>query len=143
MDKMKITWTLVVQFLMFLSAMFILTRFLFKPMLAVFAKRARLTEQPHEDAAVLRKDAAGAKQAVEETFNQTRKEVERLRGELLGVVSRQEREILAEARASAGQTAEQARQELTAAVTQSRTKLVAEADELAELLANKLLEIQR
>ncbi len=143
MDKMALNWTLIAQLVMFLSAMGILSRFLFKPMLAVLARREELTEKPHEDAEKLKVDAVAARQTVEEQLVRTRRDAEKLRLELLGRATNQERDVLAGARSQAAKINEQTRGELDASIAQVRQRLVAEADELAELLTNKLLEIQR
>lgn len=143
MDKMALNWTLIAQLVMFLSAMGILSRFLFKPMLAVLARREELTEKPHEDAEKLKVDAVAARQTVEEQLVRTRRDAEKLRLELLGRATNQERDVLVGARSQAAKINEQTRGELDASIAQVRQRLVAEADELAELLTNKLLEIQR
>ncbi|NLH47953.1 MAG: ATP synthase F0 subunit B [Myxococcales bacterium] len=143
MDKMALNWTLIAQLVMFLAAMGILSRFLFKPMLAVLARREELTEKPHEDAEKLKVDAVAARQTVEEQLVRTRRDAEKLRLELLGRATNQERDVLAGARSQAAKINEQTRGELDASIAQVRQRLVAEADELAELLTNKLLEIQR
>jgi len=143
MDKMALNWTLIAQLVMFLAAMGILSRFLFKPMLAVLARREELTEKPHEDAEKLKVDAVAARQTVEEQLVRTRRDAEKLRLELLGRATNQERDVLAGARSQAAKINEQTRGDLDASIAQVRQRLVAEADELAELLTNKLLEIQR
>ena len=143
MDNLFPNWTLIAQLIMFLAAMGILSRLLFKPMLQVFAKRATLTDQPYEDAAKLEKDAATAEQAVGEKLAQIRQDTDALRQELVTQASHEERDALTGAREEANKIADAAREELAAAVTDAQWALAAESDELAEALANKLLEIKR
>jgi F-type H+-transporting ATPase subunit b len=143
MEKLIPNWTLIVQLVMFLTAMFILTRLLFRPMLAVFALRAQYTERPHQDAAKLRENATSAKETVEQGLNRARKEVDQLRGELAGKAAAQEHDILIDARRKSAESVEAARRDLDAAASAARARLAAEAEELAETLATKLVEVQR
>lgn len=143
MDKMALNWTLIAQLIMFLTAMGILSRFLFKPMMAVLARREELTDKPHADAEKLKTDSVAARQSVEEQLTQTRREAERLRIELLSQATGREHDLLAGARSEAAKINEQNRAELNATVEQVRQRLTAEAADLAEALTNKLLEIQR
>jgi len=143
MDKMQITWTFFAQLFMFLAAMGILTRFLFKPMLEVFARRETLTDKPYEQAAALREDARAAQAAVDVQLATVRQETEKLRSEQLAAATAQERTIIGGARGDAQKIAEAARAELAQAITVARGSLAADVNELADELANKLLEIQR
>ncbi|MHA1567979.1 MAG: ATP synthase F0 subunit B [Alphaproteobacteria bacterium] len=139
MDKMNLSWTLIAQIIMFLIAMGVLSRFLFKPMLAVFEKRRRITDGPKQEADSLKQDAVAAQQQVEQTMKATRAEVDRLRDELLGSAQTTERDIVGEARQQAGKIAAEAQEELDQAVAQARDRLAKEAESLAEQLAGKLL----
>jgi len=139
MDKMAITWTLVAQLIMFLCAMGILTRFLFRPMLAVFEKRRLATEGPKETVAVLNKEAEDAQRAVEEMVRRSRATAEKLRGELLGGAQSQERQLVGEARRQAEAIRAAAAKDLESAVARARDRLRAEAENLAEQLSSRLL----
>jgi len=141
MDKMSITWTLIAQLLMFLTALAILSRFLFKPMLAVFEKRRQLTEGPKEQADKLGAQAQTDKKSVEEGLAAARGEAEKLREALLNTAHSSEREIVGEARAKGSTVAEAARQELAGAVSRAQQRLAADANDLAELLTSKMLEL--
>lgn len=143
MDKMQLTWTFIAQLIMFLAAMGILTRFLFKPMLDVFARREQATDKPHEQAAELEEDAKTVRAAVEEQLAAVRKDTEILRGERLAAAAGEERGIITAARDEAQTIAAAAAEELAVAISVARAQLATEANELADDLANKLLEIQR
>ena len=139
MDKMAITWTLIAQMLMFLCAMGILTRFLFRPMLAVFEKRRLATEGPKEKVAALHKEADQAKAAVEEMIRTSRAAAEKLRGELLGAAQENERKTVGEARQQADAVRTKAGKELADAVSHARSRLQVEAENLAEQISAHLL----
>lgn len=139
MDKMLPSWTLIAQLIMFLGAMMILSRLLFKPMLAVFEKRRQLTEEPKEKAAELRKESAEIEQTVEEKIRAARGDADRLRDQLLSAAQKNERKTLVEAREQADKIAQENRQELNAAAQAARAELDAEINRLAEQLTNRLM----
>lgn len=141
MDKMALSWTLIAQLLMFLAAMGILSRFLFKPMLAVFAKRREMAEGPREQAASMESDVTAAKQTVENAVAEARAETAKLRDALLSKAQGEERTVVGEARNQAGRSMTAAREDINQAVQRARTQLAVEAETLAEELANNLLKV--
>jgi F-type H+-transporting ATPase subunit b len=143
MEKMALNWTIIVQMVLFVAAMIILSRLLFRPMLEVFAKRETMTDQPYEEAEKLRGEAAEARKLVDTRLAAVRHDTEALRTELIGKAASEERDIVGEARQNAAEIAGNARADLEATVAEARQSLEAEAEELAESLANKLLEIDR
>mgnify|MGYP000879240113 FL=1 len=141
MDKMALSWTLVAQMLMFLSAMGILSHFLFKPMMAVFAKRREMAEGPRERAAAMESDVTAAKQTVETALAQARTEAGKLRNALLSKAQGEERSVVGAAREQAGRSVAAAREDINQAVRRAREQLTVEAETLAEELANSLLKV--
>lgn len=137
---LSLNWTFIAQLVMFLAAMAILTKGLFKPIVAVITRRESQTDKPYADAAALKEDAAAARQTVEQKLVEVRQQTDRLRHELLGAAANRERDILGEARQRAQQEAERANKDLTDMVDRSKQELRAEAEQLADLLAGKLLE---
>lgn len=137
---LSLNWTFIAQLVMFLTAMAILTKGLFKPIVAVLTRREHQTDKPYTDAAALKEDAATARQTVEQKLAEVRQQTDRLRNELLGAAAGKEHDILGEARERVRQEAEKANRELTDTVARTRRELAAEAEQLADLLAGKLME---
>jgi F-type H+-transporting ATPase subunit b len=139
MDKMTLTWTLVAQLILLLCAMAVLTRFLFRPMLAVFEKRRQAMEGPKETAVSLQQEAERAKAAVEDMTRRTRAAAEKTRGDLLGGAQSEERQVVGEARRQAEAVRIAATRELDDVAKRARARLQAEAENLAEQLSVRLL----
>jgi len=139
MDKMSLTWTLIAQWIMFLAAMGILSKFLFKPMMAVFEKRKKATDGPKREAEELKTDAAAAQEQVAEGIRAARGEASKLRAALVDEATVSERDIVAEARTKAAEQIEQARAELDREVQQAKQQLERDAEQLADQLAGALL----
>lgn len=134
-------WTLGLQALNFLVLVWLLWRFLYRPVKAVIEKRKELTEQAFADAEAQKSAAQAARQRFEEAqaglagerqtlLKKIHEELETERGKVLDEARRQADELLEAARASVAKERE-------AALTEVRQQLAALAVELASDLLRK------
>jgi F-type H+-transporting ATPase subunit b len=131
--------TVFVQFAIFLLLLIVLTRFVFKPFLALRAERAQKIEGAKEEAQKLAADAATRLARYEERILAARKEAGSAR-----LAGRKESEAaaaakLAEVRRSSDTTLGAAREKLEKSVQASQLALRARADVIARVAVAKLL----
>lgn len=131
--------TVFVQLGIFLLLLIVLTRFVFKPYLALRAERSLRIEGAKEEALKLSADAESKLGSYEEQILKTRREAAASRVEIRkqgesAAVSR-----LSEARANADAKLETARLKLSKSADAAQLALRARADVIARVAAQKLL----
>jgi F-type H+-transporting ATPase subunit b len=131
--------TVFVQLGIFLLLLIVLTRFVFKPYLALRAERSLKIEGAREEAQKLSEDAALKLTGYEEQILRTRKEAAVTRLELRKEGESAAASKLAEARGAADATLEAARQKLGKSADAAALALRARADVIARAIAQKLL----
>ncbi len=131
--------TVFVQLGIFLLLLIVLTRFVFKPYLALRAERSTRIEGAKEEAQGLATDADTKLARYEEQILKTRKEAAATRLELRKEGESTASGKLAEARSSADAKLEAARQKLGKSADAAQLALRARADVIARSIAGKLL----
>jgi F-type H+-transporting ATPase subunit b len=128
------------QIVNFLILLFLLNRFLFKPVLRRIDERNAQLSQGLEDAAAAARDRELARAEREAALAEARKESEALVARAAKTAEATSAEILATARASAEQLTERAREEIAAEKERALAEIRGEVADLALDAAGKLVE---
>jgi F-type H+-transporting ATPase subunit b len=128
------------QIVNFLILLFLLNRFLFKPVLRRIDERNSQLSQGLEDAAAAARDRELARAEREAALAEARKESEALVARAAKTAEATSAEILATARASAEQLTERAREEIAAEKERALAEIRGEVADLALDAAGKLVE---
>jgi F-type H+-transporting ATPase subunit b len=127
------------QIVNFLILLFLLNRFLFKPVLRRIDERNAQLSQGLEDAAAAARDRELARAEREAALAEARKESEALVARAAKTAEATSAEILATARASAEQLTERAREEIAAEKERALAEIRGEVADLALDAAGKLV----
>jgi F-type H+-transporting ATPase subunit b len=127
------------QIVNFLILLFLLNRFLFKPVLRRIDERNAQLSQGLEDAAAAARDRELARAEREAALAEARKESEALVARAAKTAEATSAEILATARASADQLTERAREEIAAEKERALAEIRGEVADLALDAAGKLV----
>jgi F-type H+-transporting ATPase subunit b len=127
------------QIVNFLILLFLLNRFLFKPVLRRIDERNSQLSQGLEDAAAAARDRELARAEREAALAEARKESEALVARAAKTAEATSAEILATARASAEQLTERAREEIAAEKERALAEIRGEVADLALDAAGKLV----
>jgi F-type H+-transporting ATPase subunit b len=130
-------WKLAFQVINFLILLYLLNRFLFKPVLARLDERSSKISKGLEDAETADRELARAER--EAAVSEARKEASNLIANANKIATDTRNEILAEARAQAEKVTERARQEIVAEKDRAMAELRAEVANLALDAAGKLV----
>jgi F-type H+-transporting ATPase subunit b len=130
------------QIVNFLILLFLLNRFLFKPVLRRIDERNSQLSQGLEDAAAAARDRELARAEREAALAEARKESEALVARAAKTAEATSAEILATARASAEQLTERAREEIAAEKERALAEIRGEVADLALDAAGKLVEAE-
>ena len=131
--------TVFVQFGIFLLLLIVLTRFVFKPYLALRTERGQKIEGAKDEAVKLAADAESKLAGYEERILKTRKDAAVTRLELRKEGETAATSKLAEARGNADAKLEAARQKLGKSADAAQLALRARADVIARTIVGKLL----
>lgn len=127
------------QVLNFLLILYILNRFMFKPLLARLDERSAKIAQGLEDAESAARDRELARAEREAAVADARKEASELISSANKIATDTRDEILAEARAEAERVTARAREEITAEKDRAVAELRAQVADLALAAAGKLV----
>lgn len=127
------------QVLNFLLLLYILNRFLFKPLLARMDERSAKIEKGLEDAEAAARDRELARAEREAAVSEARREAAALIARANKIAEDTRNEILGEARAEAERLIARAREEIQAEKERAMAELRAEVAELALAAAGKLI----
>jgi len=131
--------TVFLQLAIFIIAALALSRFVFKPYLAIRAQRAAGIEGAREEAVRLKEEAESRLSDYETTFSGARAKANMERGKLQSEGVAREREILAAAREATQAALESSRTKLAADAAETRKQLEPRAQEIARSIARKIL----
>ncbi len=135
-------WTLTLQVVNFLVLVWLLWRFLYRPVRAVIEKRKLVSEQAFDDADKQKGEAEAARQRFEEARDQLAQERQDLLKEIHEESKTERRKILNEARHEADELLETARgslvKEQETVLAEVREQVAALAVELASSLLRKV-----
>jgi F-type H+-transporting ATPase subunit b len=131
--------TLLVQLVLFLVAVFVLTRLLFKPYLALRAERERAIEGTIREAKQLEADAQARIAEYEGHLAQAKAKGSEERARIRAESAEKEREIVEVARAGATKRTAEARADVARRGDQARQDLLRHADDIGKQLAGRLV----
>lgn len=134
-DLLKLTF----QVVNFLILLYLLNRFLFKPVLARLDERSAKIEKGLEDAEAAARDRELARQEREQALSEARKEASDMLAKANKIAEDTRNEILGEARAAAEKATARAREEIAAEKERAMVELRAEVADLALAAAGKLV----
>ncbi len=132
-------WKLLFQVLNFLLLLWLLNRFLFKPVLARLDERQTRIAKGLEDAEAAARDRELARAEREAAVAEARKEAQAMIARATKIAEDSRNEIVAEARAEAEKVTARARDEITAEKEKAMAELRATVADLALEAAGKLV----
>jgi F-type H+-transporting ATPase subunit b len=127
------------QVVNFLLLLYILNRFLFKPLMARMDERSSKIEKGLEDAETAARDRELARAEREAAVSEARKEAAEMIARANKIAEDTRNEILGDARTEAEKVTERARQEINAEKDRAMAELRAQVAELALAAAGKLV----
>lgn len=130
---------LVFQVINFLILLYLLNRFLFKPVLARLDERSARISKGLEDAETAARDRELARAEREAAVSEARKEASDMIANANKIATDTRNEILVEARAQAEKVTERAREEIVAEKERAMAELRAQVADLALAAAGKLV----
>jgi len=137
---MKIDWwTLGLQTINVLVLLWILQRFLLKPVQAMIAQRQKMTQQLIDDASLAKQQAEDEKSALKTQHGMMAAERERLLGQAHTEAGAASAQLLTQARQEAAQLIAAAQETLQHERTQAQSALQNQAGELAADITRRLL----
>lgn len=132
-------WKLGFQVINFLILLFLLNRFLFKPVLARLDERSAKIGKGLEDAEAAARDRELARAEREAAVAEARKEAQEMIARATKIAEDSRTEIVAEARSEAEKVTQRAREEITAEKDRAMSELRAHVAELALAAATALV----
>jgi len=132
-------WTLLLQAVNFLILVWLLRRFLYRPVLAVIAERQAATERVRSEAEAARQAAEAARRSLEEQRTALPAERDRLIAAARAEAEAERAALLERARGEADHALEEARSRLAEERTQALEALQRHAADLGTQLATRLL----
>lgn len=139
-EALGIDWLkLAAQLVNFLLLLYLLNRFMFKPLLTRMDERSTKIEQGLEDAEVAARDRELARAEREAAVSEARKEAAEMIARANKIAEDTRNEILAEARSDAEKVTSRAREEIIAEKERAMAELRAQVADLALIAAGKLV----
>jgi F-type H+-transporting ATPase subunit b len=132
-------WKLLFQVINFLLLLYLLNRFLFKPVLKLLDERESRIRKGLEDAETAARDRELAKAEREAALDEARKEAQAMVARANKIAEDSRAEIVAEAKEQAEKVAARAREEITAEKDKARAELRATVADLALQAAGRLV----
>ena len=132
-------WKLLFQVINFLLLLYLLNRFLFKPVLKLLDEREARIRKGLEDAEAAAHDRELAKAEREAAMDEARKEAQAMIARATKIADDSRAEILAEAKEQAEKVTTRAREEITAEKEKAMAELRAQVADLALEAAGKLV----
>jgi F-type H+-transporting ATPase subunit b len=134
-DALKLAF----QIINFLILLYLLNRFLFKPVMARLDERSAKIKQGLEDAETARRDRELAREEREAALSEARKEAADMLARANKIADDTRREILEEARAEAERVSAKAREEIVAEKDKAMAEIRGQVADLALEAAAKLV----
>lgn len=135
-------WKLAFQVINFLILLYLLNRFLFKPVLARLDERSAKISKGLEDAETAARDRELARAEREAAVSEARKEAANMIANANKIATDTRNEILTDARAEAEKVMVRAREEINAEKERAMAELRAQVADLALAAAGKLVQSQ-
>jgi F-type H+-transporting ATPase subunit b len=135
-------WKLGFQIVNFLILLYLLNRFLFKPVLARLDERGAKISKGLEDAEAAARDREQARAEREAAVDEARKEAQAMIARANKIADDTRNEILAKAREDAEKVTQRAREEIRAEKEQAMAELRGQVADLALAAAGKLVRSQ-
>lgn len=143
LDAFKVDgWKLAFQVVNFLILLFLLNRFLFKPILARLDERQAKISRGLEDAEAASRDREQARAEREAAVEEARSEAQAMIARSTKIAEDTRNEILATARADAEKVTQRAREEIRAEKEQAMAELRAQVADLALAAAGRLVKAE-
>ncbi len=136
---LEISWTLPVAFVSVIIFLLLLNRILFKPLVRFMEAREKGIAQDLAEAARLRQAAEAALTTYQAALATARRDETEQLTAAQRAIEAQQREIIERARSEAGTMVTEAQARIARETEAARARVVAEAPELAQLLAAKLV----
>ncbi len=139
-EALGIDWLkLAAQLVNFLLLLYLLNRFLFRPLLARMDERSAKIQQGLEDAAAAARDRELASAEREAAVAEARREASDMIARATKIAEDTRNEILEEARADAERVSARAREEIVAEKEKAMAEIRSEVADLALIAAGKLI----
>ena len=138
-DLLSVDKTIVIQLAIFLVALFLLNRLVFRPLLGVWDRREELTAGTLKGAEEMTRKAEGAIAEYNENLAEGRAQATETRNELRQQGQGESSKILLSAREAAQAELEGARETLESEVAKIRADLQGEIESLAAEIGNRVL----
>jgi len=135
----EINWTLGVQLISFLLLLAVLTKLMYRPLLAALEGRTRAIQQQLAEAQAAREEAQRQLGAMEERIRTAQAEAQALRERALREAAELRERLSVEARQEATRLIEAAQAQIAQEVRRARTELRAEVGTLAIQIAERLV----
>jgi F-type H+-transporting ATPase subunit b len=135
----EINWTLGVQLISFLLLLAVLTKLMYRPLLAALEGRTTAIQQQLAEAQAAREEAQRQLGAMEERIRTAHAEAQALRERALREAAELRERLSAEARQEATRLVEAAQAQVAQEVRRARTELRAEVGTLAIQIAERLV----
>ena len=132
-------WKLAFQVINFLILLYLLNRFLFKPVLARLDERSEKISRGLEDAETAARDRELARAEREAAVSEARKEASEMIANANKIATDTRNEILSEARSEAEKVTTRAREEIVAEKDRAMAELRAQVADLALAAAGRLV----
>jgi F-type H+-transporting ATPase subunit b len=117
----------------------VLNQFLFKPLRAIIDERARRTAEARSALDAAHAEQERRLQQIEQRLKEARREAFEIRDNAARSGRAKRDELMAEARQQAHQMVDEARQEIATDIESARRDLEAEAERLAQMIAERVL----
>ncbi len=131
--------TIFVQFIIFFLLFFILRALVFKPLIALFARREEAIEGAREEAKRLSREVRGSSDKFEEALRKVREEAGLERDRIRQETANTERDLLEKVRNDVKSTMDEATATIAKEAADARAGIRADAPRLAREIATKLL----
>ena len=135
----SVDWSLAVQMVNFLFLLAILSRFLYKPLLAKMEERTVAIKKSLDAAEAARAEAARQQEENAVRLRAAYQEAQAIRAGALKEAAEEQRKLLEAARREARQLVESAKAQMEADVRRAREELRREVSEIAITVAEKLI----
>lgn len=137
---LSVDWTVGIQFVIFLVALYVLNAFVFRPLLDVRERRERLTAGTLAEAERMAEKARVAVAEYEKKIAEARERATEIRNDLRQRGQEEASKMLADARAVAQAELDRKRTVLEGEISKMKSELGSEVETLAEKICERILE---
>ncbi|MEM7008840.1 MAG: ATP synthase F0 subunit B [Thermodesulfobacteriota bacterium] len=138
-DLLSVNYTVFIQIIIFLAAIFILNKLVFKPFISLVDRRDKLTRGAIEEAHELEEKVKAIMEDYDAKLSEARSLAIEERNKLIAEGQNVAQEILGEARNETGALLDEAKVKLEAETKEIKEKIKSDIDSLAGEIATKVL----